>query len=91
MAELFASLVAVLSSAGVTSSILLLVFMLGGSFAIIGWLLRDRTRLLNALSRKDGKIEGILDKYHTGQIQVSEAMQSIKEVLIELRVLAGRD
>lgn len=91
MIEFFTGLVGAITMMEPISAITaLLMLFIGGLLSIIYWLSKDRKRLLDSLGKKDDKIEAIINKYHAGQTNVTDAMHSIKEVLIELRVLAGR-
>lgn len=74
--------------AGAVNSLLLVI--VGGVLVALVWAIRDRKRLLNSLSKKDNKIYEIIDKYEIASNSVTTAMQSVKEVLIELRALVGR-
>jgi hypothetical protein len=48
-------------------------------------LLFDRRRLLADLAKKDDKIDKIIDDYYTGNVTLAEAMNSLKNVLFEIR------
>ena len=48
-------------------------------------LLFDRKRLLGEVTRKDQRIDKIVDDYHNGSITLAEAMNSLKMVLYELK------
>jgi hypothetical protein len=52
---------------------------------IIGALLYDRKRLTDELKRKDEKIEKIVDEYFKGNMTLTEALNSLKLVLFEIK------
>lgn len=51
----------------------------------IGLLVLERRRLLNDIQRKDDKIEKIVDDYYKGNLTLSEALNSLKIVLFEIK------
>ncbi len=53
--------------------------------AIIWLLIRDRKRLEDELKRKDEKIEKIVDEYFKGNMTLTEALNSLKLVLFEIK------
>lgn len=53
---------------------------------IIAMLLLDRHRLVKDNSRKDEKIERIVDDYYKGNLTLTEALNSLKTVLYEIRL-----
>jgi len=75
-------------AAGAVNSLLLII--IGGVLTALFWCMRDRKRLLNSLGKKDDKIFEIIDKYEEASNSVTNAMHSVREVLIELRALVGR-
>jgi hypothetical protein len=52
---------------------------------IIVLLIIDRKRIISEVSRKDEKIERIVDDYYTGNKTLSESLTSLKLVMIEIR------
>jgi len=85
----FLALADALSTGGASLISILLLFILGGMLFIIRWLLKDRKRLITSLGKKDDKIVEIIDKYQESQESSTKAMYSLKEIIIELKVLAG--
>lgn len=75
----------------------LLTAMLGGGpQAIIAvlclaicLLFMERRRLLKELQKKDDKIDKIVDDYYQGHLTLSEALNSLKMVLFEIKVKLG--
>lgn len=72
--------------------ILLPAMFSGGPAAIIaillvavGVLYLERRRLLEEIRRKDDKIDKIIDDYHNGNMTLSEALNSLKNVLYEIK------
>lgn len=53
-------------------------------FVVIGYLIYDRHRLLGELTKKDAKIDKIIEDYAKGNITLSEALNSLKIVLYEI-------
>jgi len=45
----------------------------------------ERQRLIKEISRKDERIEKIVDDYHNGNLTLSEALYSLKLVLHEIK------
>ncbi len=85
----FLTLADALSTGGASLISILLLFILGGMLFIIRWLLKDRKRLITSLGKKDDKIVEIIDKYQESQESSTKAMYSLKEVITELKILAG--
>jgi hypothetical protein len=56
--------------------------------ALLG-LLWERKRLLEQLSKKDEKIDKIIDDYHAGNITLADALNSLKNVLFEIKGKIG--
>ena len=52
---------------------------------IIVALFFERKRLLDELTKKDSKIEKIIDDYYRGNLSLSEALTSLKIVLYEIK------
>jgi K+ transporter len=48
-------------------------------------LLWERKRLLDQLAKKDEKIDKIIDDYHSGNITLADALNSLKLVLYEIK------
>lgn len=78
MEELFTVGLTALLSGGPGAVMILLV-------AIIGWLLLDRKSLKDENIRKDAKFDKILDDYYRGNITITEALNSLKIVLAEIK------
>lgn len=53
--------------------------------AIVGFLVWDRSRLVKTLQTKDEKIEKIVDDYYKGNTTLTEALNGLKMVLIEIK------
>lgn len=79
MEAIFTTLIGVLLGGGPPAiiAILLLVIVL---------LLLDRRRLLADIQRKDDKIDSIVDDYYKGNLTLSEALNSLKIVLYEIKI-----
>lgn len=69
-------LAAILSGGPAIMSILLL---------IIAALLWDRSRLIKVIEKKDEKIDRIVDDYYKGNITLTEALNSLRTVLYEIK------
>lgn len=71
----------------------LLVALLGGGpsaiiavlLIIIIFLVLERRRLLKEIEKKDDKIDKIIDDYYKGNMTISEAFNSLKMVLFEIK------
>lgn len=48
-------------------------------------LLMERKRLIEALQKKDDRIDKILSDYHAGNITLTQALESLKGVLNEIK------
>jgi hypothetical protein len=77
MDSVIGSLIAVILQGGPEIVAVLLLFIV--------LLLFDRKRLIADVNRKDARIDKIVDDYHSGNITISEAMNSLKMVLFELK------
>jgi hypothetical protein len=53
--------------------------------AIVGFLVWDRSRLVKTLQQKDEKIEKIIEDYYKGNLTLTEALNGLKMVLIEIK------
>lgn len=53
--------------------------------AIIGWLIWERRGLKQEIERKDLKLDKILEDYYKGNITITEALNSLKLVLAEIK------
>lgn len=71
----------------------LLVALLGGGptaliavlvIAVLA-LVMERRRLLKEIEKKDDKIDKIIDDYYKGNMTISEAFNSLKMVLFEIK------
>ena len=78
MDSLIQKLLDTLLSGGPAAIVAILVFM------IIA-LLWERHRLLGEITKKDEKIEKIIDDYYKGNMTLSEALISLKLVLYEIK------
>lgn len=65
--------------AGGTSAVIAILGLI-----VIG-LFIERKRLLEELTKKDNKIEKIIDDYYQGNLSLSEALTSLKIVLYEIK------
>jgi hypothetical protein len=81
MDNVIGNLIAVLLQGGPEVVAVLLLFIM--------LLLFDRKRLLSELTKKDLRIEKIVDDYHTASITLAEALNSLKMVLYELKSRLG--
>lgn len=52
---------------------------------IIGYLLKERKSLIEDNRKKDEKIDRILDDYYKGNLTLTEALNSLKLVLYEIK------
>lgn len=52
---------------------------------IIWHLLEERKKLLKEIEKKDIRIDGIIDDYHNGNLTLTEALNSLKLVLYEIK------
>jgi hypothetical protein len=52
---------------------------------IVAVLVMERRRLLADITRKDEKIEKIIDDYYKGNLTLTDALTSLKIVLYEIR------
>lgn len=71
---------------------LLLALLAGGPTAIIAvlvmaiiMLVMERRRLLKKLDKNEEKIDKIIDDYYKGNMTLSEALNSLKLVLYEIK------
>jgi hypothetical protein len=48
-------------------------------------LLFDRKRLISEVEKKDSRLDKIVDDYHSGNLTLSEAMNSLRMMLFELK------
>ena len=53
--------------------------------SFIGLLLYERRRLIAEIAKKDDKIDKIVDDYYKGNLTLSEALNSLKFVLYEIK------
>jgi hypothetical protein len=77
MENVIGNLISVLLQGGPEVVAVLLLFIL--------LLLFDRKRLIAEVSKKDARIEKIVDEYHNGNLTLTDAMNSLRMVLFELR------
>jgi hypothetical protein len=52
---------------------------------VVGLLFLERQRLLKELTKKDDKIDKIIDDYYQGNMTLTEALNSLKFVLYEIK------
>jgi hypothetical protein len=52
---------------------------------VVGLLFLERRRLLNEITKKDDKIDKIIDDYYKGNMTLTEALNSLKMVLYEIK------
>lgn len=52
---------------------------------IIWYLLHERKQLLEENKKKDERIDKIVDDYHKGNLTLTEALNSLKVVLYEIK------
>lgn len=78
MEEIISNLITVLLGGGPKSIIAILLI------AII-LLVLDRRRLVADIEKKDSKIDQIVDDYYKGNLTLSEALNSLKVVLYEIK------
>ena len=78
MEEMISNLVTTAISGGPAS---LSAFLFIALFAVV----YDRNRLLKELSKREEKVEQIVEAYHQGNLTLSEALNNLKIVLIELK------
>lgn len=77
MDNVIGNLIAILLQGGPEVVAVLLLFIM--------LLLFDRKRLLNEVTRKDARINKIVDDYHSGNMILTDAMNSLRMVLFELK------
>jgi len=53
--------------------------------AMIGWLIWERRGLKQENEKKDAKLDKILEDYYKGNITITEALNSLKIVLAEIK------
>lgn len=78
MEALFVQLLTAILGGGPSAIFALLI-------AFILLLLIDRKRLTNEISKKDEKIEKIIDEYSRGNLTIAQALDNLKTVLYEIR------
>ena len=61
------------------------LLVIAGLLIAVGALLRERRRLLAEIQKKDDKIDKIIDDYYQGNMTLSEALNSLKSVLYEIK------
>ena len=71
-------------SAGIIS-LTTLIFI--GLLCIIGWLIKDRKRILKIVEQKDNTLKCLIDKYSKSSEHNVNAISALKEVLIELKLM----
>jgi len=54
-------------------------------FAIILILIHERNRLIKEINKKEEKIDKIIEDYYEGNLTLSEALNSLKLVLYEIK------
>lgn len=78
MDKIFEILLSAMFSGGPAAIIAILL-------AAVGVLYLERRRLLDEIRRKDDKIDKIIDDYYKGNMTLSEALNSLKNVLYEIK------
>ena len=63
--------------------------VIAGLVLFIALLLWERKRLLDINDKKDEKIDRIIDEYHAGNITLADALNSLKNVLFEIKGKIG--
>lgn len=53
---------------------------------IIGMLILDRRRLTQEISKKDERLNKIVDEYYKGNISLAEALGALRLVLYEIKL-----
>lgn len=76
-----------LSQGDTAGIVVLTVLLFGGLLIVIGWLIKDRQRLIVSLGKRDDTIRHIIDKYQESQVANINAVNALKEVLLELRAI----
>ena len=61
------------------------LLIIAGLLIAVSALLMDRRRLLVEIKKKDDKIDKIIDDYYQGNMTLSEALNSLKSVLYEIK------
>lgn len=51
----------------------------------VGLLIWDRKRILTDVDKKDQKLEKIIEDYHKGTLTITEALNSLTMVLMEIK------
>ena len=57
---------------------------------VIFLLLLDRKRLTNEITKKDERLGKIVDEYYKGNITLAEALNSLKLVLYEIKLVINK-
>lgn len=78
MDTIVTNLVAILVSGGPQAIIAVLIL-------VIVMLIFDRKRMNAEMSKKDDKLDKIIDDYYKGNTTLSEALNSLKMVLYEIK------
>jgi hypothetical protein len=76
--QIFEKLISSLLGGGPQAIIAIMLLII-----ILLWV--DRSRLINEVKKKDEKIEKIVSDYYKGNLTLSEALNSLKMVLFELK------
>ena len=61
------------------------LLVIAGLLIAVGALLRERRRLLAEIQKKDDKIDKIIDDCYQGNMTLSEALNSLKSALHEIK------
>lgn len=85
MIELITGLAKLLAAGG-NLVVALSIVIFAGLISVIFWLLKDRKRLISALSSRDKRTINFIEKFERSQIVVSQALLGVEKVLIELKV-----
>lgn len=78
MDKILELLVSALFSGGPSAIIAIMLIAVGALY----W---ERRRLLAEIQKKDDKIDKIIDDYYQGNMTLSEALNSLKNVLYEIK------
>ena len=78
MDSIFAKLIDSIQHGGLSGIIAILII-------ILILMIYDRRRLTAEITRKDEKMEKIVEEYYKGNITLTEALQSLKLVLTEIK------
>jgi hypothetical protein len=78
MEALFSKMLDAILSGGSTGIIALLVMVVVAE----SWIIKN---LLGELNKRDNRVFQIITDYHDGQLKLSQSLESLKNVLLQLR------